>query len=94
MIKKVDKSKSAMPWRKLYQEVEILKRLQHPYLVKYFGSRDNSSYFEISIEYVPFSDLKQYTKNRGGMLAKEVTKLVASQIFSAVAFIYRRYYIH
>ena len=28
------------------------------------------------------------------MLAKEVAKLVASQIFSAVTFIYRRHYIH
>ncbi|OCK91908.1 kinase-like protein, partial [Cenococcum geophilum 1.58] len=66
----------------------------HPYLVKYFDSQDGPGYFKIFIEFIPFSDLKQYTKNRGGMLAKEVAKLVVSQIFSAVTFMHRHHCIY
>jgi len=93
-VKKVDKSKPKIPWRKLYREVEILKILQHPHLVEYFDSRDGPGYFEIFMEFVPFGDLEQYTENRGGMLAEEVAKSVASQIFSAVAFMHRHHCVH
>jgi len=36
-------------------EVELLKRLDHPSIVKYMGMHKSSDYLDIILEYVPLS---------------------------------------
>lgn len=95
-IKTMKKSEmSSILIQALKQEVEILKKLDHPNIVKYYDSYEDDGCIYIVMEYIPGENLNQLIKQRkinkfNEFNASEIIKC----LLKAVLFLHKQNIIH
>ena len=88
-------------------EVELLKRLDHPSIVKYMGMHKSSDYLDIILEYVPSTSTLQLLMNRyveGGSLGSQLklcrsfneplVAIIVAKILEGLAYLHGEGVIH
>ena len=73
--------------RRLNSEMQIMKSVKHPNIVKYVDYRDENDHLYIIMEYVPCGDLQQYLK-ANEILQEPDAKLMARQTLRALAYLH------
>lgn len=92
-VKEIDK-RNLSDTSKLSREVEIMKCLNHPSVVRYFDFRDEDITFKIFMEYIPHGHLDEYMNKAGGAIDESTTKLLADQLFDALQYVHSERIVH
>jgi len=79
--------------RKLDNELQIMRDIDHPHVVQYVDYQDIANHLYIIMEYVPCGDLQQWLIARGP-LSEMLANTVAEQIFDALAYLHRKMITH
>lgn len=84
--------------RKLGNELQIMKALNHPHVVQYVDYQDVENHLYIIMEYVPCGDLAQWLGNtRSGVtrtLDEALGQTVAYQVLDALSYLHRKMVTH
>ena len=73
-------------------EIEIMKRLDHPFIVRYFDSFEEEDVLYIVIEFVPCGTLVDYS-NRHERLPEDVARSIFSELLCAVESLHSEYHV-
>ena len=75
---------------KVRQEISILKKLEHPNIVKYYGQTETATHFFIKMEYIKYGNLLEWM-NRQNKIKEEESSIIISKILSAVSYLHNNY---
>jgi serine/threonine protein kinase len=78
--------------KKLQFEANILKKIQHPNIVKYIDSHDTGTTFFLVTEYIHGENLRSHYRNRP--LSEKKVEEYTLQILDALEYLHRRSTIH
>ncbi|KAL8871950.1 MAG: hypothetical protein Q9174_002327 [Haloplaca sp. 1 TL-2023] len=76
--------------RKVEAEVNIMKQLDHPYIVSYYGYHETERFLYIIMEFMPHGDLQTVLASRGSHLPEYQCQIVASQMCQALKYLHDR----
>lgn len=96
-IKTYDKYQILDPQKKnnMMREIEILKKIDHPHIVKLFETVDSSKHFHLIMEYVPGVSLYTHLKSKpNNCLEENEAKRIFKQILSAIEYCHSRNIAH
>ena len=65
-IKVLDKRQINTEIKSIVDEIAILSKLDHPYIVKYFETYDDKNYLYLVMEYIDGEELLSIVKNKFG----------------------------
>lgn len=91
-IKSISKSSEQDALDHFHKEVEILTKLDHPYILKSFESFEDSDNFYHVTELVERGSLYDYV-NLKGPLSEQETKYIFSQILSTIEYLHMKKHI-
>ncbi|KAK9870851.1 hypothetical protein WA026_009814 [Henosepilachna vigintioctopunctata] len=93
-IKIIDKSKlDASNLQKVYREVDIMKRLDHPHIVKLYQVMETKNMIYLVSEYASQGEIFEYIAKYGRM-SEDQARLKFWQILSAVEYCHNRNIVH
>ena len=72
----INKPKDEKGWYRIKTEIDILKRADHPNIIKYKDSYENSEFYFILLEYVNYGTLTKYMNENKGLGEKKVAKVI------------------
>ena len=75
-------------YQMLMKEVNILKNLSHPNIVKFENFVETDNYIYIVMEYLRGGTLKQYINNNKELISEDTVRIIIKQLLSAA------YYLH
>jgi len=79
--------------QRLDNEMQIMKDLCHPNIVRYIDYRDEGAHLYIIMEYVPYGDLQGYLQ-QFGPLEEPAARLMAHQTLKALRYLHRKKITH
>ena len=91
-ICKMDPKKSII--NQIISEINILSKLDHPNIVKYFRTMEDNNYCYIIMEYLGGKDLEKILKEDYYNLTINDIKYILFQIFSALCYIHKNDIVH
>ena len=87
-IKIIDKVNANLDLiEKTKQEISILKKSEHPNIVKFYGHTESSTHFYIKMEYIKYGNLKQWMESQK-KITEEEASIIISKILSAVSYLH------
>ena len=93
-VKVINKTKlSASYINKIKEEISILKKLDHPNIVKFYGFVEANSQLLIKMEYIKYGTLKHWMNNQKTILEEEASTILRN-ILSATEYLHRRRICH
>ncbi len=95
-LKLVNIHKNKVPFEALIRfrtEGDILRKLQHPYIIKYFDFFNEGDLYGLVMEYLPSPNLSSHLKKAGPFSLDNALKLVKS-ITEALVFIHSKKLVH
>lgn len=79
----------------IMREVDILRKLDHPNIVKYFETYEDDYYLHIVMEYIPGDNLfKMITNNHYFNFSEKDIQLIVSCLLKAVLFLHHNGIVH
>ncbi|XP_048588593.1 serine/threonine-protein kinase SIK1 isoform X2 [Nematostella vectensis] len=93
-IKIIDKTQlNEMNLKKIYREVQIMKLLQHPHIVKLYQVMETKNMLYLVTDYANNGEMFDYLAHHGRLPEKEARKKFV-QILSAVDYCHKRHVVH
>ncbi|KXJ13094.1 serine/threonine-protein kinase SIK2 isoform X2 [Exaiptasia diaphana] len=93
-IKIIDKTQlDEMNLKKVYREIQIMKLLQHPYIIKLYQVMETKSMLYLVTEYASNGEMFDYLAHHGRLSEKEAKKKFI-QILSAVEYCHKCHVVH
>lgn len=91
-IQLVQGEKYAQRLEAVENEIELMRNLDHPHIVRYLGSRrdETKNSFYILLEYVSCGSIQALIKTMGGPLDERVIRKYARQILLGLAYLHSR----
>ncbi|CAJ1016931.1 FHA domain/Protein kinase domain/Protein tyrosine kinase, putative [Leishmania lindenbergi] len=80
-------------YRSLQEEISVLSKATHPNIVQYYGSSQNSTYFNILLEFVPGGSLRHLLDNFGALSPGVILSYV-HQALEGLAYLHRHNIVH
>ncbi|CAG9568859.1 putative protein kinase [Leishmania major strain Friedlin] len=80
-------------YRSLQEEISVLSKATHPNIVQYYGSSQNSAYFNILLEFVPGGSLRHLLDNFGALSPGVILSYV-HQALEGLAYLHRHNIVH
>ncbi|CCW61097.1 unnamed protein product [Phytomonas sp. EM1] len=80
-------------YRSLKEEIAVLSKAVHPNIVRYYGSSQNSTYFNILLEFVPGGSLRGLLDNFGA-LSPGVILSYLRQVLQGLVYLHRLNIVH
>jgi serine/threonine protein kinase len=96
-IKTYDKYQIIDPTKKanMLREIEILKKLDHPHIIKLYETVDTPKHFHLVIEYVSGVSLYSYIKSKpNSCLDESESKRIFKQILGALDYCHNKFIAH
>lgn len=79
----------------LKHEIEVLKKLDHPNIVKYFDTYEDEGCIHIVMEYIPGENLMQLIKQKKiNKFSESNVSEITKNLLKAVIFLHRQNIIH
>ena len=78
---------------KMKQEISILKKLDHPNIVKFYGFMETNNQILIKMEFIKYGNLKHWIKNKEN-ISEEEASIIISRILSAVKYLHNKQICH
>lgn len=72
----------------IINEKEVMKRLRHPFIARFYYSFQTKAKLYFILEYVPGGDLSRLIKRRG-KLTEDLTRLYAAEITLALEYLHK-----
>ncbi|TKA22530.1 hypothetical protein B0A50_08070 [Salinomyces thailandicus] len=79
--------------RKLDNELQIMKEISHPNIVRYVDYHDHTNHLYIIMEFVPCGDLQQYL-NLHGPLVEGLGRKMAAQVLDSLCYLHTKKITH
>ena len=93
-VKVINKSmKSHSEIEKMKKEISILRILNHPNIVKFYGYMETNNQLMIKMEYIKFGSLKQWMNNRK-IISEEEASIILKRILSAIEYLHSKQICH
>ena len=93
-----EKVKKENLFKYLKNEIDILKKLNHPNIVKLEDAKESTNHYFITMEYINGGDLsdllKKYKTRYGNAFPEDIVKYLMRQIVEAVAYFHDKNIIH
>ncbi|KAL6295808.1 hypothetical protein ACE6H2_003950 [Prunus campanulata] len=87
--------KSAECKKQLEQEIEVLRTLNHPNIVQYYGSEVIDDHFYMYLEYVHFGSINKYVQDHIiGAMTESVVRNFTRHILYGLAFLHSKKIVH
>ena len=93
-VKKINLNKSKKNYETIIKEVNVLKGLNHPKIVKYLGYIEEGMSIYIIMEFLSGGTLKQFIENNNNKnssnykLNENITRIIIKQILSALSYLH------
>ena len=78
----------------LKKEIEILKKIDHPNVIKLYDAVDTGMKVNLIMEYVKGRSLYSYMKKAGGRVNETDAKIIVKQLVDAIAYLHRERIVH
>ena len=75
------------------EEIQILKKLEHQNIVKYFGHMETSNELFIKMEYLKYGNLEKWLKENKN-ISEEKASLIIKEVLSAIAYLHQNQICH
>ena len=93
-LKIVHKSESNIDLiNRMKEEIQILKKLEHQNIVKYFGHIETSNQLFIKMEYLKYGNLEKWLKENKN-ISEEKASLIIKEVLSAIAYLHQNQICH
>ena len=93
-VKVINKSmKSHSEIEKMKKEISILRILNHPNIVKFYGYMETNNQLMIKMEYIKYGSLKQWMNNRK-IISEEEASIILKRILSAIEYLHSKQICH
>ena len=70
------------------KEIEVLKKVEHPNIVKYFNFLKEDNYVFIIMEFLEGGTLKEYINENKENISEEIAREIIKQIFNALSYLH------
>ena len=74
-------------------EIEMLKTIDHPNVLKYYEYFEDKNYYYIITEYCSGGEIMNYIKDRKG-ISEDAAAIIMKQLLSAVAYCHQKGIVH
>ena len=91
VINKIGESLNYIEKKK--EEMSILKKLNHPNIVKFYGLIETNNQLLIKMEYIKYGTLKHWIKNKEN-ISEEEASIILGKILSAVEYLHSKQICH
>ena len=78
---------------KMKEEISILRKLNHPNIVKFFGYTETNNQLLIKMEYIKFGTLKFWIKQKE-KISEEESSIILSKVLSAIEYLHSKQITH
>ena len=93
-LKIIDKSQSNTELiNRMKEEIQILKKLSHQNIVKYYGHLENSTQLFIKMEYLKYGNLETWMKKNKN-ISEEDASIIIKEVLSAIAYLHQNQICH
>ena len=93
-LKIINKSESNLDLiNRMKEEIQILKKLSHENIVKYYGHLENSTQLFIKMEYLKYGNLETWMKKNKN-ISEEDASIIIKQVLSAIAYLHQNQICH
>ena len=93
-LKIVNKSESNIDLiNRMKEEIQILKKLEHQNIVKYYGQFETSNQLFIKMEYLKYGNLEKWLKENK-TISEEKASLIIKEVLSAIAYLHQNQICH
>ncbi len=94
-IKKIDLSNFDQNNKTFVREIELMKEIQHPHIVRIFEYFEDVLNFYLIMEYLPEGDLfSRLYKEKELEISETLISILMKQLLSAVSFIHSKDIVH
>ena len=93
MAVKVINKNSLSSINKMKEEISILRKLNHPNIVKFFGYTETNNQLLIKMEYIKFGTLKFWIKQKE-KISEEESSIILSKVLSAIEYLHSKQITH
>ena len=93
MAVKVINKNSLSGINKMKEEISILRKLNHPNIVKFFGYTETNNQLLIKMEYIKFGTLKFWIKQKE-KISEEESSIILSKVLSAIEYLHSKQITH
>ena len=93
MAIKVINKNSLSSINKMKEEISILRKLNHPNIVKFFGYTETNNQLLIKMEYIKFGTLKFWIKQKE-KISEEESSIILSKVLSAIEYLHSKQITH
>lgn len=97
VLKQIEKHKLSKKASKINQEVFLLSKLKHPYIIRYLSSFENDTSMNIIMEFAEKGDIHSYLKSikaKNKRLEESLIWKFIEQLFSGLSFMHEHHIIH
>ena len=70
------------------KEIELLKNLEHPNIVKYYNYLKEDNHIYIIMEYLEGSTLRQYMKDNSENITEDIARNIIKQLLNALSYLH------
>ena len=70
------------------KEIEVLKKVEHPNIVKYFNFLKEDNYIFIIMEFLEGGTLKEYIQENSQNITEDIAREIIKQIFNALSYLH------
>ena len=93
MAVKVINKNSLSSINKMKEEISILRKLNHPNIVKFFGYTETNNQLLIKMEYIKFGTLKFWIKQKE-KISEEESSIILSKVLSTIEYLHSKQITH
>ena len=86
-VKKMSIGDSQSKYNKIIKEINLLKSLDHPNIVKYYDFFQEEEYIYLMMEYLEGCTLKQYIKNNEN-ISEDNARIIIKQLLTALSYLH------
>ena len=74
--------------KSVIKEIELLKNLEHPNIVKYYNFLKEDNHIYIIMEYLEGSTLRQYMRDNSDNITEDIAREIIKQLLNALSYLH------